>query len=70
MGWGGAWASGRSLGKQYSEQEDCNAELEGETAGETRRGGQHGQIQEVAPFADRSAFEGKESVSYKGGSWI
>lgn len=67
---GGAWASGRPLGKQYSEQEDCNAELEGETVGETLRGGQHGQIQEVVPFADKSAFGGKGSVSYKGGSWI
>ena len=66
---GGAWASGRPLGKQYSEQEDCDAEL-GETVGETRRGGQHGQIQEVVPLADGSGFGGKGSVSYKGGSWI
>ena len=63
-------ASGRPLGKQYSEQGDCDVELEGENVGETRRRGQRGQPQEVAPFADGSAFGGKGSVSYKGDSWI
>lgn len=41
---GGAQASGRPLGKQCSEQGDCDVELEGENLGETRRRGQHGQL--------------------------
>lgn len=44
---------------------------------ERQRGGRrHGEVADMGRFrkwrhfADRSAFEGKESVSYKGGSWI